>query len=94
MTLVEILNIANAGYPDQGLSLAYNPEDGAEPEWADEAVGDGLALFIVRELRDTFEPSNASDKQLIEAIRTLETAMKDLAEVRSALLEALAELPV
>jgi len=88
MKLIHLLNIANQGYPDQGLSLAYNPEDGAEPEGADEAVGDGLALFIVRELRDTFRPDTDAFDQLTTAAGVLLGAKGDLEEVAEALLKA------
>lgn len=89
MKLVDLLNIANVGYPDQGLSAAYNPEDGAEPEGAEEAVGDTLALFIVRELTETFEPSAARDVQLSEGIVVMETAITELDAVRHALIAAM-----
>lgn len=86
MTLVELLAIANKGYPDQATSLAYNPEDGAEPDGAVEAcIGDTLALFVVRELRETFDPDADSQAQTIEAIRVIEKAINDLQGVVDAI---------
>ena len=81
MKLVDLLNIANRGYPAHSLSEAYNPEEGAEPAGAEDAVGDTLALFIVRELRDTFDPDATRDDQVREAIRTMRVAKGDVSDV-------------
>jgi hypothetical protein len=88
MRLIDLLNIANRGYPDQWLSLLYHNQTGEILDDADHQ-GDTLALFIVRELTETFEPTNASDIQLLEAIRVLAKARDDLAGVVAALEEAL-----
>ena len=91
MKLVDLLNIANRGYPDHSLSEAYNPEDGAEPDGAEDAVGDTLALFIVRELRDTFDPGADRADQIGEAVRVMRIAKRDLSAVGVALEQALVE---
>ncbi|MDZ4263793.1 MAG: hypothetical protein U1B30_15860 [Pseudomonadota bacterium] len=84
MTLVELLNIANQGYPDMTLEQLYNHETGEPVDNADE-IGDTLALFILRELRDTFNPDASEDVQVGEAIRVVEMAIDDLMAVASAL---------
>jgi hypothetical protein len=91
MRLIDLLNIANRGYPDQWLSLLYHNQTGENLDDADKQ-GDTLALFVVRELNETFEPSNASDIQLLEAIRVLEKARYEMQEVTEALMMALREL--
>ena len=84
MTLVELLNIADKGYPDQFLSEIYDNETG-EVQFHADIQGDDLALFIVRELSETFVPTNASDVQLCAAIVALEKARDDLDSVAEAL---------
>jgi hypothetical protein len=90
MRLIDLLNIANRGYPDQWLSLLYHNQTGEILDDADQQ-GDTLALFIVRELTETFEPTNASDIQLLEAIRVLEKARHEMQEVVAALTLAMNE---
>ncbi len=85
MTLIHLLKLANRGYPDRGLRLYFRP-DGTECE--PKYSWDTLAQFIVRELRDTYDP-NASDlDQLTEAVRVLDTAKRDLDGVINILMHA------
>ena len=92
MTLVDLLNIANEGYPDNTLSeTCYEPATGDMRTDA-EQCGDTLALFIVRELRSTFNPTTASDVQLRAAIHAVEIARDDLDAVLSALAKALDDI--
>lgn len=96
MTLVDLLNIALRAYNPLEPHLIedyYDSETEEEPEDAD-TQGDDLALFIVRELRSIFEPSDASDVQLCAAVDGIDQGIADLAGVRAALLEALGKLPV
>jgi hypothetical protein len=88
VNLVELLNIANAGYPDQSLSLLYDHQTGEMLD-APEKWGDTLAVFIVRELTETFEPTNASDVQLAAAASAMERAALEVAGVFGALKSAL-----
>jgi len=81
MTPVELVKIADQGY------------DSLVPFWDevfgefldDEVCGDKLALFIVQELRDTFEPSASREDQLENAISYMETAKTDIESVITAL---------
>jgi hypothetical protein len=75
MTLVRLLELANRGYPDRDLGR-YFRADGSER--APEHSWDTLAQFIVRELRDTYDPDASELKQLAEAVRVLERAKRDL----------------
>ena len=90
MRLLDLLNIANRGYPDQWLSLLYHNQTGETLDDADHQ-GDSLALLIVRELTETFEPTVARDIQLLEAIRVLGNARDEMEAVVAALEKALAE---
>jgi hypothetical protein len=73
---VDLLNIANSGYPDQTLAEMYDPETGDPVADADEK-GDTLALLMLRELKDTFDPEADRDAQLNEAIRAMVVARND-----------------
>ena len=90
MTLVELLNIANQGYPDQWLSQLYDNQTGEILPDAEDK-GDSLALFIVRELTECSVDSDPSDVQLAAAVAVMEKAVLDLAGVFGALKKALDE---
>lgn len=77
MTLVELLNRANAGYRDNFLAEYYDPATG-EPI---DGEGDSLAHFIVSELSETFEADADEDEQRQEASRVLEQAIDDIRAV-------------
>lgn len=81
MTLAQLLDRANHGYPDGFLAEYYDPDTGE----ARAGSGDTRALFIVRELRETFDPEAPDDAQVTEAIRVLERAREDLSQVIAAL---------
>jgi len=51
--------------------------------------GDGLARFIAGEIRETFDPELNDKDQIIEAIRVMKTAHRQLNGVVSALLNVL-----
>jgi hypothetical protein len=74
LSLVALLNLANEAYPDAELAGYFDPDTG-EPGEGD---GDGLAQFIVCELRDTFERGATRDAQLEEARRCLNNAIREL----------------
>jgi hypothetical protein len=50
-------------------------------------TGDTLALFIARELRDTFDPQADEGTQIATAVRTMQTAADELQTVAHALSE-------
>lgn len=89
MTLAELLRRANRGYPDEFLAEYYDPDTGEEQPGS----GDTLALFIVRELRETFDPGAPDEAQLAEARRVLDMAQAELAGVITALAASLQARP-
>jgi hypothetical protein len=82
MTILDLLNKANETYPDGMMSVYYDratgdekPDDGA----------DGLALFIVREIRSLCFGTNRDEQVSAEAVddvvRALEKASFELMAV-------------
>lgn len=74
MTLRELLNRANEGYPDYFLARYYDPKTGRRKRGS----GDTLAEFVVAELTDTFDPDAMDAEQVKEAIWALERAKWNL----------------
>lgn len=81
MKLVELLDLANRGYPDGYLAEYYDKKTGGLAHGS----GDGLAEFIVKELKDTFDDDAKDEEQIEVAVHMLERAMDDLAETITAL---------
>lgn len=52
------------------------------------SLDDTLALFLVRELKDTYDADKDDKEQLAEAVRVVKRAEGELAAVRKALEEA------
>jgi hypothetical protein len=75
MELKEIIEIASSVYPEGLVIQAYE---------ANGNVGDGLAEFIVRELKDTYDSQASDMEQLEEAERVMKNAQKELENVVSA----------
>ena len=75
MKLGQLIAAANSKYPDEYLSQYF---DVAREKFLTRGCGDGLARFIVVEIRDTFDPAAADAAQVDEAIRVLEQGQKDL----------------
>ena len=89
LTLSELLNIANKGYPDNELAIFFDPITGGKNRTAiDEEVGDGLAKFIVIELIETFDEKASREDQLDQAVHTMENASDEILGVINVLLEA------
>jgi len=82
MTIKQLLDKANEGYPDCFLSQYYDKT--GKPK---KATGDGLAEFIVNELIETFDPGIDSEGQLSTAYLKLEAAKSDLDSVILCLLD-------
>ncbi len=78
MTLEELLNIADQAY--DGLVPFWDCETRA-PALDDKLQGDTLALFVVRELVQTFDPSCSGERQLNDAIVYMEGAKSDIESV-------------
>jgi len=77
MKLNELIHKAAAAYPDARL-LAY--WDGRRAV-SNPLGGDTLAEFIVRELCDTFDAKSGTGDQIAEAVRVLNKAKADVAEI-------------
>ena len=90
MTLVELLTIANKGYPDGYLAELFDPETGDPVPDADEK-GDTLALFILREIREVYYSEASRDENLQSAIGVLEVCRRDVDDTIGALEAALYE---
>ncbi len=84
MKLSELLSVAGQGYPDTGAYL--------DAATGNDYCDDTLALFVVRELRDTFDHNAPVEAQLNEAIRAMRVAKDDLDGVVEALLDKLCEV--
>lgn len=74
LALQDLLNGANRRYEDGYLSMYFDPATGK----ANAGTGDGLAEFIVRELREIFDESSTRKKQIALAIHTLQRASNDI----------------
>ena len=81
MKLSELLSVAEQGYPDTGAYL----DAASKNDYCDDYCDDTLALFVVRELRDTFDHNAPVEAQLNEAIRAMRVARDDLDGVIEAL---------
>ena len=66
MKLLELLNTANRGYPDGYLAEYYDTRTGERKSGS----GDTLALFVVIELTETFDPE-ADDEARIDLTEIL-----------------------
>lgn len=76
MHLIEIILCASGSYPDDAIMDAHKRGD---------AAGDTLALFIAREIAETYEPTWSSRRQLELAIAHMEKARGEIDEVMSGL---------
>jgi len=74
----ELIRMCNKYYDDGYLALYWNFKK-SKP--VDTNSGDTLALFIVREINDTFQPRLSDKKQLIEAKRCMRSACVQLANM-------------
>ena len=76
-TLDEIMTLVNAEYPDNLIHQTY--------VFPHAKVGDGLATFIVSELKETYDPTDLQAWKT--AYETLEKARLDLTQVVNALFD-------
>ena len=84
MKLSELLSVVEQGYPDTGAYL----DTASGNDYCD----DTLALFVVRELKDTFDHDAPVEVQLNEAIRAMRVARDDLDGVIEALQDKLCKV--
>jgi len=73
-SLAQIIDMADKAYPDGLVKRAASGEK----------VGDTLVEFIVKELKDTFDPKATYTEQLKEAHRVMYRAMIKLGAVAQA----------
>jgi hypothetical protein len=89
MKLMDLLLISEeaytASFPESSLLRLVNRRTGRPRQRLPSPIGDTLALFIVRELSETFDPDASDDEQIAEAIRVLSQAKDDLENMVSAL---------
>lgn len=83
MTLNELITIAAATYPD-GLILQYWDSIRQKPR-KNANAGDTLAMFIVQELTDTFDPAATDAEQVATASQAIERAAAELIGVTAAI---------
>ena len=89
MKLIELLKLANEGYPDGFLTECFDPDTG---EFKENGTGDTLAESIAAELIDTFDPAKEDAVQIAEALAALDTMALDVAAVSQAFRRHLSEL--
>lgn len=82
MKRVELLNLANQGYPDGFLSEYFDQETG---DYREEGSGDVLAKAIVAELTDTFDPDATDQEQVDTACHFLANYCRDIGAVQDVL---------
>lgn len=91
MRLIELIVLCDAGYtqdfPESSLLEYINPRSGGPLLKLPSPIGDTLALFVVRELSETFDPDASDEEQLSEAIRVMAAARNNLDNIVSALEE-------
>jgi len=77
MKLEEIIDIADAAYPDDFVRQYFN-----EPE---KDHGDSLARFIAFEIIETFDEDGTDENQLAQAIHAIANGRDELDRVLDAL---------
>ena len=83
MKLKQIIKIADQAYSDDGaVERAFAAETGSIDELL---VGDSLAVFIAREIKETHDPEATKEEQLDEAYRVMSVAHEQLENVLNAL---------
>lgn len=82
MKLIDLIKVADEAYPDGFVARAH----------AGEAVGDTLAVFVARELADTYDADKDDCEQLAEAQRAMSNAAHELQMVEDACASAAAKL--
>ena len=89
MKLIELIRICDGAYiqdfPESSLLELVNQRSGQPLKRIPSPVGDTLALFVVRELAETFDAEASDDQQITEAIRVMEMARGNLDNIISAL---------
>ena len=82
MQINQLIAKANRHYPDGLLAACWDSE---QQRAKDEDNGDTLALFIVRELVDTYDSWGTDEGNLSDACLALRTAARHLEELAEGL---------
>lgn len=82
MFLNDLIRIVDKAYPEGQIRENWNFEDECP---AEKQTGDTLAVFIVQEIADTFEPEAEDGEQMAGALRVIHQAIDDLDRVANAL---------
>jgi len=77
MTLNELMELANDGYPDDQISACWDPVLQDITDY----TGDTLATFIVIELKETFDPEQEDLEQRAVALNALNRAIDEIQSV-------------
>lgn len=82
MTPTEIIAVAGRVYPDRRILEQWDPEtERPRPEG-----GDTLADFVIREIRDSYDPAMTDAAQLATAAKAIDRAIRELTDVHNELL--------
>ena len=86
ITLLQLLNKASEGYGDGIMSAMYDQNTG-KPLSPSKQIkqGDGLAMFVVNELADTYSEDSTDEEIVSEAIRLIDSAMRELRSTQRAI---------
>lgn len=84
MKLDDLIKIVSAGYPDDLVQEYYFMDNKETPE-----IGDTLALFISREVKDTYDEAATDLEQLLEVHRAIERAQLELGAVLKTVLKSI-----
>jgi hypothetical protein len=83
MKLKQIIEIVDHAYSDDGaVERAFVAETGSIDELL---VGDSLAVFIAREIKETYDPDAIREKQLDQTYRVISVAHEQLENVLNAM---------
>ena len=86
MMLNEIMEIASHAYDADGVIMAcWDPVHQRARKKPLHGFGDTLALFVCREIAETYDPDASSTEQLTEAVRVMRRASDELARLAAAL---------
>lgn len=94
MRLIELLAICHEAYsqdfPESSLLSLVNQRSGEPLKRLPSPIGDTLALFMVRELAETFDAEASDGEQIAEALRVMEMAQANIDNIISVLERRLA----
>jgi hypothetical protein len=89
MTFLQLVRICDEAYsrdfPESALLEFVNRRTGQPRRRTPSPVGDTLALFVVRELAETFDAQAGDEAQIAEAARVMEMARANIENIISAL---------